>query len=249
MGFFSRVFILVVNPVFGKVNFLILISADLPLLYSFSPKIFPSFVFSHSLFLFSRPSSCPFSLQEPQTTVIHNPVDGTKVHPAPPPISNFFHLVLPSSSSSSLCFSTLATSAVGFIESVCVLCVFVHGRHNVCVCVCSPVCVFLLCAAPLCSERRSCGVSTGWQLLTLSVRLWWRLSLCTQGCVAVVVLVTLWAQSSDGRHVVRMCACFHEGAQPSVFPQVVAWPTRCFLSVSGIVRQQQHHYRGWRCER
>uniref|UniRef100_A0A3Q1CRL7 calcium/calmodulin-dependent protein kinase n=1 Tax=Amphiprion ocellaris TaxID=80972 RepID=A0A3Q1CRL7_AMPOC len=44
---------------------------------------------AHPLSLFS-----PFFLQEPQTTVIHNPVDGTKVHPPPlPPSLHFFNFI------------------------------------------------------------------------------------------------------------------------------------------------------------
>uniref|UniRef100_A0A3B5PQT7 calcium/calmodulin-dependent protein kinase n=1 Tax=Xiphophorus maculatus TaxID=8083 RepID=A0A3B5PQT7_XIPMA len=46
------------------------------------------------LSLFSSPSFSPLFLQEPQTTVIHNPVDGIKVHPL------FSSLRLPHSSSS-----------------------------------------------------------------------------------------------------------------------------------------------------
>lgn len=42
--------------------------------------------FCHHSLLFFHPLS-PFFLQEPQTTVIHNPVDGTKVHPPPLPPS------------------------------------------------------------------------------------------------------------------------------------------------------------------
>uniref|UniRef100_A0A3P8SAL6 calcium/calmodulin-dependent protein kinase n=1 Tax=Amphiprion percula TaxID=161767 RepID=A0A3P8SAL6_AMPPE len=46
---------------------------------------------AHPLSLFS-----PFFLQEPQTTVIHNPVDGTKVHPPPlPPSLHFFNFICP----------------------------------------------------------------------------------------------------------------------------------------------------------
>uniref|UniRef100_A0A671YM27 calcium/calmodulin-dependent protein kinase n=1 Tax=Sparus aurata TaxID=8175 RepID=A0A671YM27_SPAAU len=61
-------------------------------------------IMKHSLPFFHPFSS--FFLQEPQTTVIHNPVDGTKVHPPlplppPPSISLFLHF----SSSSSLSFS------------------------------------------------------------------------------------------------------------------------------------------------
>ena len=55
-------------------------------------------IMKHSLLFFHPFSS--FFLQEPQTTVIHNPVDGTKVHPLPPSISLFLHF----SSSSSLSF-------------------------------------------------------------------------------------------------------------------------------------------------
>uniref|UniRef100_H2VEG2 calcium/calmodulin-dependent protein kinase n=1 Tax=Takifugu rubripes TaxID=31033 RepID=H2VEG2_TAKRU len=46
------------------------------------------FVTSHSLFFF-HPLS-PLSLQEPQTTVIHNPVDGIKVHPPSPSWRGFY---------------------------------------------------------------------------------------------------------------------------------------------------------------
>lgn len=42
-----------------------------------------TFTCFHNFFLFSPLSFSPFFLQEPQTTVIHNPVDGIKVHPPP----------------------------------------------------------------------------------------------------------------------------------------------------------------------
>uniref|UniRef100_A0A8P4G7T7 calcium/calmodulin-dependent protein kinase n=1 Tax=Dicentrarchus labrax TaxID=13489 RepID=A0A8P4G7T7_DICLA len=70
------------------------------LLTSFSLLIFLSFFVIKtsppflSFFLFS-----PFSFQEPQTTVIHNPIDGTKVHPPLP--SPFMPCPFPHSSPSS----------------------------------------------------------------------------------------------------------------------------------------------------
>lgn len=168
MDLFWRVFILVVNPVFGKVNLLVLISADLPLLYSFSHKTFPSFVFSHSLFLFSPPSFCPFSLQEPQTTVIHNPVDGTKVHPAPllpSPCPSFIILIF------TLLLHACSNSCRVYWTCLCFVCLCMGDIMC--------VCVFLLCAAAL------------WAVVfpladdSMTDSLWWMLSLC-MGCVAVV---------------------------------------------------------------
>lgn len=65
-----------------------------------------TFTCFHNFFLFSPLSFSPFFLQEPQTTVIHNPVDGIKVHPPPfcPHLFSYtgFHLSL----SSPHCFSS-----------------------------------------------------------------------------------------------------------------------------------------------
>uniref|UniRef100_A0A3P8SB45 calcium/calmodulin-dependent protein kinase n=1 Tax=Amphiprion percula TaxID=161767 RepID=A0A3P8SB45_AMPPE len=66
---------------------------------------------AHPLSLFS-----PFFLQEPQTTVIHNPVDGTKVHPPPlPPSLHFFNFICRPCRHSSPLLCGLSCISAGFL--------------------------------------------------------------------------------------------------------------------------------------
>uniref|UniRef100_A0A3P8S9J0 calcium/calmodulin-dependent protein kinase n=1 Tax=Amphiprion percula TaxID=161767 RepID=A0A3P8S9J0_AMPPE len=69
---------------------------------------------AHPLSLFS-----PFFLQEPQTTVIHNPVDGTKVHPPPlPPSLHFFNFICRPCRHSSPLLCGLSCISAGFLYFV-----------------------------------------------------------------------------------------------------------------------------------
>uniref|UniRef100_A0A3Q1CRN7 calcium/calmodulin-dependent protein kinase n=1 Tax=Amphiprion ocellaris TaxID=80972 RepID=A0A3Q1CRN7_AMPOC len=74
---------------------------------------------AHPLSLFS-----PFFLQEPQTTVIHNPVDGTKVHPPPlPPSLHFFNFICRPCRHSSPLLCGLSCISAGFLyfDALCFL--------------------------------------------------------------------------------------------------------------------------------
>ena len=95
----------------------------------------------HSLPFFHPFSS--FFLQEPQTTVIHNPVDGTKVHPPPPspppPPSISLSLHFSSSSSLSFCVGSLLQDLCFEFLCVHLFCICMHGSGGASV------------------SRRSCG--------------------------------------------------------------------------------------------
>lgn len=98
----------------------------------------PSILFTSFLLLLLSLFS-PFFLQEPQTTVIYNPIDGTKVHP---PMSLFLHM----SFTLHLCGLSCILRKPRFFQDVV-------GAP--CVSVCMLECL-LSSAAPPCSEEWSC---------------------------------------------------------------------------------------------
>lgn len=121
-------------------------------------------IIKHSLLLF-RPLS-PFFLQEPQTTVIHNPVDGIKVHPPPlPPSLHSFtsHPCLHSVSPPVWVFGVWFSAGVFLWTPV---------RTS--------VCIHLRISAWACVRRCSCGSCEVFPCLTLPLSgsgCWLRLTL------------------------------------------------------------------------
>lgn len=118
---------------------------DFPLLKSwFHQKTLLIYLHSPPL---SSLSFCPLFLQEPQTTVIHNPVDGIKVHPPPLPPSLFPSLII---------------LVITLVLHLCGLRVYCYScmRETTWVWVWPPVSVFLPDAAPLCSDKFSSVVSS-----------------------------------------------------------------------------------------
>uniref|UniRef100_A0A672I585 calcium/calmodulin-dependent protein kinase n=1 Tax=Salarias fasciatus TaxID=181472 RepID=A0A672I585_SALFA len=77
----------------GSSIFYILGCSDLFLLLTDHPRSLIGNILHSSVAPLSLLSFSPFSLQEPQTTVIHNPVDGIKVYPPPPPLHPLHHLI------------------------------------------------------------------------------------------------------------------------------------------------------------
>lgn len=129
---------------------------------SFCPhETFPPFLSS----LFS-----PFSLQEPQTTVIHNPVDGTKVHPPPLPSTSLFIVLFlfihhPRLHPFSLCVNKAIFGKTCFLEDSCIslnifthlcvhlfICLFVHEEDGESVSCWSSCRVFGCVILPLCVQ-------------------------------------------------------------------------------------------------